>query len=164
MEKIETNDLYYTFFDLPYTASTKQIINAYGNKISKFNNITNLSINEINEIKMLKSGLFVLTHRKLRKIYDKIIDVKKISVPVAPNFDMEDSLDTLFNIDNSWINQNVIEEETKNKKSKFESNALGDRIFSLSHYNKRPGFSSDFETELRKAQQGRTDKSNEKIN
>ena len=129
MEKIETNDLYYTLFDLPYTASTKQIIIAYGNKITKFNNITNLSINEINEIKMLKSGLFVLTNRKLRKIYDKIIDVKKISVPVALNFDMEDSLDTLFNIDNSWINQNVIEEETKNKKSKFESNALGDRIF-----------------------------------
>jgi hypothetical protein len=164
MEKIETNDLYYTLFDLPYTASTKQIINAYGNKITKFNNITNLSINEINEIKMLKSGLFVLTHRKLRKIYDKIINVKKISVPVAPNFDMEDSLDTLFNIDNSWIKQNVIEEETINKKSKFVSNALGDRIFSLSHYNKRPGFSSDFETELRKPQQGRTDKSNEKIN
>ncbi len=41
---------------------------------------------------------------------------------------------------------------------------IGDRVFSLSEFNKRPGFSSDFETELRKPQQGRIDKSDEKIN
>jgi hypothetical protein len=45
-----------------------------------------------------------------------------------------------------------------------ETNMLGDRVFSLSEFNKRPGFSSDFETELRKPHQGRIDKSDSKIN
>lgn len=158
MEKIETNELYYTLFNIPYTASTKEIGLAYRDKIAKFNNIPILSVEDINQIKMLKCALFVLTNRKLRKLYDKIIGVQKITEPVAPNFNIDESLDTLFNIDNSWIKQDTLD-ELNNKKTKFESNILGDRIFSLSHYNKRPGYSSDFETEIRKPQQGRTDKS-----
>ena len=52
----------------------------------------------------------------------------------------------------------------KCKNGSFGSNTLGDRIFSLSDLNKRPGYSTDFEIELRKKQQGRVDKSDEKIN
>ena len=63
-------------------------------------------------------------------------------------------------------NQEVNQDNSgrKGRNSRNDSNMLGDRIFSLSEFNKRPGFSSDFETELRKPQQGRIDKSNEKIN
>jgi len=48
------------------------------------------------------------------------------------------------------------------RRNKFENNSIGDRVFSMSHFNKRPGYSSDFEIELRKPLQGREDKTTTK--
>ena len=165
---------YYELFEIPFSASTKQIVMAYENKITKFNNLMKLSNEQITEIKILKVGLFVLLNIQLRNNYDKIIGIKKPNItesnytePVADNTNVPDSLDSLFNVDNSWMkNQEVNQDNSgrKGRNSRNDSNMLGDRIFSLSEFNKRPGFSSDFETELRKPQQGRIDKSNEKIN
>ena len=133
--------------------------------------MTFLTNEQINEIKLLKVGLFVLVNNELRNLYDKIIGIKKekkqnsqSSEPVAGNQNVPDSLDSLFNVDNSWMKTNETKSDNIGRKGRNESNTLGDRIFSMSEFNKRPGFSSDFETELRKPQQGRTDKSNEKIN
>jgi len=170
---IKTQLNYYELFEIPYSASSKQIVLAYENKITKFNNLLILSNDQINQIKLLKVGLFILINNKLRNIYNKIIGIKNqtkkniINDPVAVNHDLTDNLDDLFNIDNTWMKSNEINSDNYSRKCKngsTGSNALGDRIFSLSELNKRPGFSTDFEIELRKKQQGRIDKSDEKIN
>lgn len=164
---------YYDIFEIHYSASPKQILIAYENKITKYNNLRMLTREQINEIKLLKVGLFVLVNSELRSIYNKIIGIKKDQgqsnvlkdpEPVAGNQNVTDTLDSLFNVDNSWMKSNDIKKDNTGRKGRNESNMLGDRIFSLSEFNKRPGFSSDFETELRKPQQGRIDKSNEKLN
>ncbi len=163
--KSQTN--YYDLFEIHSHASSKQILLAYENKITKFNNLHSLTREQINEIKLLKVGLFVLLNSELRNTYDKIIGIKKgqkeTSEPVAGNSNIPDSLDSLFNVDNSWMKTTEKKSDSSGRKGRNESNMLGDRIFSLSEFNKRPGFSSDFETELRKPQQGRIDKSNEKL-
>ena len=167
---IKTQSNYYEIFEIPYSASPKQIILAYENKITKFNNVVVLNQEQINEIKLLKVGLFVLVNLELRNLYNKVIGIKREpnkaieqTEPVAGNQDTSNSLDSLFNVDNTWMKSNNTKPDNSGRKEKNGSNALGDRIFSLSEFNKRPGFSSDFEIELRKPQQGRTDKSDEKI-
>ena len=87
----------------------------------------------------------------------------KETEPVAGNDNIPDSLDALFNVDNSWMKTTENKSDSTGRKVRNESNILGDRVFSMSEFNKRPGFSSDFEIELRKPQQGRIDKSNEKL-
>jgi hypothetical protein len=164
---------YYELFEIPFSASPKQILLAYENKITKFNNLQILSQEQINEIKLLKVGLFILINNELRYNYNKIVGFIKTNKqlsnktidndPVADNQCIPDTLDSLFNMDNSWMKSTEQKPGTSSKKGKNESNMLGDRIFSLSEFNRRPGFSSDFETELRKPQQGRIDKSDLKI-
>jgi hypothetical protein len=163
--KSQTN--YYNLFEIHPHSSSKQILLAYENKITKFNNLYSLEQEQVNEIKLLKVGLFVLINCELRKIYDKIIGIKKEqkkeTEPVAGNDNIPDSLDALFNVDNSWMKTTENKSDSTGRKVRNESNILGDRVFSMSEFNKRPGFSSDFEIELRKPQQGRIDKSNEKL-
>lgn len=170
---------FYELFEVLSNASTKEIIMAYENKITKYNNIKKLSKEQIYEIKMLKIGLHILINPKLRDKYNLSIknpinkqnqnESKKLSKPnnepMAINSTNDDSLDSLFNIDNSWMKDVNINPDTaqSNKKNNFDTN-IGDRVFSLSNFNKRPGFSSDFEAELRKPLQGREDKSSQMLN
>ncbi len=182
MEKIEN---FYNLFEVMPSASTNEILLSYENKITKYNNIKKLSKQQIYEIKMLKTGLYVLTNSNLRNKYNTIIksisnnttktqtkETKKSkqqnmdkpsktnNEPSAVNQTSDLTLDELFNVDNSWMNKiETPDNNINNRKSKLETNTLGDRIFSMSTYNKRPGFSSDREIELRKPQQGREDKS-----
>ncbi len=179
MEKIEN---FYNLFEVMSSASTNEILLSYENKITKYNNIKKLSKQQIHEIKMLKTGLYILTNSKLRDKYNSIIksisnnttqinqikETKKLkhkqtksnNEPSAVNQTSDLTLDELFNVDNSWMNKIETQDNNiNNRKSKLETNTLGDRIFSMSTYNKRPGFSSDCEIELRKPQQGREDKS-----
>ncbi len=179
MEKLED---FYNLFEVMSSASTREIIMSYENKITKYNNLKKLSKQQIYEIKLLKSGLYILTNNELRNKYNRIIKntkpVKSIkstksnkksnnNVPCADNQTNDLTLDELFNVDNSWmkkIDTNDKDKEINNRKSKLETNTLGDRIFSMSTYNKRPGYSSDCEIELRKPQQGREDKSKDFVN
>ena len=163
-------DNYYNLFDITNSSSTKQIIIAYKNKITKFNNIKQLSQNQINDIKLIKTGLYILINPQIRIIYDKILN-KRLSNTITDNVHtitdnvhtitdnnkQLNTLDALFNIDNSWMN-NETQQEYISKKNKNESNIVGDRIFSLSHFNKRPSYSSECESQLRKPQQGRIEK------
>jgi DnaJ-class molecular chaperone len=172
---------FYKLFEVFPSASTKEIIMAYENKITKYNNIKKLSKEQIYDIKMLKIGLHILINPQLRKKYNQSINTndnmnkhknnqdkeinKSNNEPMALNSNNEHTLDSLFNVDNSWMKDVNISTETtqSNKKTNFETN-IGDRVFSLSNYNKRPGFSSDFEAELRKPLQGREDKSSQMLN
>lgn len=153
----------YELFEVMSSASKKEIIGAYENKITKFNNCSKLSDEQIYEIKMLKIGLYVLINPELRQKYDISMGIKKnnSSEPNAVNDNLESNLDSLFSVDNSWMkNVNV---ESNGKKTRVDTN-IGARVFSLSDMNQRPGYSSDFEASLRKPQQGREDKSNQMVN
>jgi len=162
---------YYDLFEVSVNSSFTEIIMSYENKITKFNNIKKLNKNQIKEIKLLKAGLYVLTDNNLRKKYNSFINKKfnyneltgsassKYNEPSAPNQDedMNSNLDDLFKVDNTWMGN--IDEKIGDKKEKLDSNMLSSRIFSMSELNNRPNFPSDFESELRKPQQGRPDKS-----
>jgi len=169
---------FYKLFDVLQNASTKEIIMAYENKITKYNNIEKLSNEQVYNIKMLKIGLYILINPKLRKKYNETTSInnnvnkpkdKEVNnldkEPIAINSLNEDTLDSLFNVDNSWMNKVNINSESSqtNKKTNFDTN-IGDRIFSLSDINKRPGFSADFESDIRKPLQGREDKSAQILN
>jgi hypothetical protein len=134
--------------------------------------LKNLSKSEINEIKLLKSGLYILTNDELRNKYDIVMGFKQrndpksiqIFVPEPENFNHEDTLDSLFNVDNSWMKNHEINMDNGSRRLKNNNhNVINNRVFSLSDLNKRPGFSSQFESELRKPQQGREDKSELKM-
>jgi hypothetical protein len=162
---------FYELFEILPNASIKQIIMGYENKITKYNNLKKLTKEQVYEIKKLKIGLHILINPNLRKKYNdsvkqsEPINLNKQSEPSEPqaiNSGSDDTLDSLFNIDNSWM-EKINNESTQLSKRKLDINS-NDRVFSLSELNKRPGFSSDFESELRKPLQGREDKSSQMVN
>ena len=152
---------FYDIFEITNVASNKEIIKSYQNKINKFNNIDILSTNQLNEIKILKMGLYILTTPILKNNYDvNLRTLKTNNNVVAGNQNEDCNLDSLFNIDNEWMKTHSTqsEKQSESRKNKKEINMLGDRIFSLADNNKRPGYSADFEIELRNQQQGRVEK------
>jgi hypothetical protein len=152
---------YYNLFSINPSASIKEVLNSYENKINKYNSIKNLSNEDIRNIKLLKSGLYILTNKELRQTYDNILlsDKSNFNEPMALNSIDDTTLDSLFNVDNSWMDSNHKEKDkTKINTKKVENNTLSDRVFSLSNLNKRPGYSTDSEIGLRKPEQTRNDK------
>jgi hypothetical protein len=157
---------FYELFNITHTDSTEKIIMAYKKKINTYNNINKLSKEQIYDIKMLKTGLYILINPKLREKYNETLNKNITNDTLAIksiNEDALDTLDSLFNVDNSWMNNINVNKEQSAKKNNFETN-IGDRVFSLSELNKRPGYSHDFDGELRKPLQGREDKSSEILN
>jgi len=169
------NHLYnfYELFDIINTASTKQIIKAYQNKIMNYNNT--LSPDQINEIKIYKIGLYILMNTELRIIYDNILnnqmkqnvvstinpedtDINNLHASLNDQIKEENSLDSLFNIDNTWKDNNDTNVDLGNKKTQIKTNIITNRIFSMAEFNKKPNFPSDFESELRRPLQGRVEK------
>jgi len=164
---MDTKNNFYKLLDITHLASSNEIKMAYQKKITKFNNITKLSNDQISDIKMLKIALYVLLNCKLRQKYDNYIKSVKIetisqSEPQAINQNEDETLDSLFNVDNTWMNSDQKTSDNSLRRNRFENNSIGDRVFSMSHLNKRPGYSTDFEIELRKPLQGREDKSTSK--
>jgi DnaJ-class molecular chaperone len=183
---MNTINNFYKLLEIPSSALPKEIIIAYQNKIVKFNNISKLSNDQISDIKMLKIALYVLLNSRLRQKYDNFVNSEKIMEPCVKNkifsqakfsepsqdfFDNEpsamnqiedESLDSLFNVDNTWMNNQPKTTENSLRRNRFENNSIGDRVFSMSYLNKRPGYSSDFEIEIRKPLQGREDKTTTK--
>lgn len=164
---METID-FYKEFDVYFSASNDEIINGYQKRINILSNSNNLTNEQINTIKTLKAGLYILLNPELRIKYNKVISLKykqdnnsyKNSLddnqPLAMNQQSNEDLDTLFNVDNSWMN-NIKTNEDNSRKNKEDFNQISNRIFSMSEYN-MPQFSSDFEQVLRKQKQGRIDK------
>jgi len=139
---------YYEIFNVNRKSKKKDVIKSYNNIISKYN-YTELSKEDIYAIKILKKGLYILSNRKLRKQYNKLFS-KSNEEPKPENEERLDDLDSLFKIDNSFKNNNLLVQD--NNKTKLENNLIGDRIFSLSYMNKKPI------VEDRKPLQGRIEK------
>lgn len=153
---------YYNLLEIKITSNSKEIIIAYENKINKFKNLNNFNQNQISEIKTLKKALYILLNKKLRLKYD--LNIKLLNNdnnPLPMNFDNDISFDTIFDIDNSWMNNyNYLDNDNKDKQ---DNTFFNDRIFSLSNLNKKPGFSTNDEINLRNSLQGRVIKDNVKI-
>jgi DnaJ-class molecular chaperone len=167
---------YYELFEIINTASPKQIIKAYQNKIINYNNT--LSSDQINEIKIFKMGFYILMNTELRIIYDNILnnqviqttqnvvstinpedtDINNLHASLNDQIKEENSLDSLFNIDNTWKDNNDTNVNLGNKKIQIKTNIITNRIFSMAEFNKKPNFPSDFESELRRPLQGRVEK------
>jgi hypothetical protein len=228
---METNNNFYKHLGIEYSTTNNDILNAYEYKISAFHNKDILSDDDIQEIKMLKIALYILTHHQLRFKYNKLLNLKPdekdditLGEIISPNetlrkntvfskatfsekskdflenetihttskflpqkathFDetkqyldlssndqygssfeiinkesSNDTMDSLFTIDNSWMNNinTINKQDAQSRKNKEEFNIISDRVFSLSEFN-RPGLSSDFEEKLRQPHQGRVDK------
>jgi len=124
-------DNYYKLFNINNNASKNEIIHAYNEKINIYNYFKSLNQNQINKIKIFKKGLYILTTPELKQKYDdKLFN--------------SNNIDSVFNIDNSWMKQYNIKNTDNKKDINFSS-----RIFGLSDLNKKPDFPSDIETLLR---------------
>lgn len=153
-------DNYYELFNINKNASTKDIIIAYENKINYYNNFQKLSDKDINNIKIYKKGLYILTNLNLRNNYNNLLFNNNNNNNVMAENDDNDNLnnlDDLFNVDKSWMKE--FNYDTNNLKKQSGENNLNDRIFDISFINKRPGYSTDSEIKLRIPKQGRNTKS-----
>jgi curved DNA-binding protein CbpA len=201
MEKMRD---FYELLEISKNSSEQQIIKSYNNKLSKFNTYKKILSEHVQEIKLLKTALYILTNTELKNNYDILLkrteeidsikidpniisqisnelsnnntsinysekkvtftenflheDVNNISDPVAGNMTNDDNLDSVFNIDNSWMNKNNGNNGDNGKKNKVETNLLGDRVFSLPQFGKKQNYPSDIDTDLRKPLQGRESK------
>lgn len=144
---------YYELFGINQLSNHNEIINAYKNKMNKFKNLNRFETNQIIEIKIMKRGLYILLNKNLRDNYNKLIITNTDPLPM--NEDTNDSFDSVFNIDNSWMNTQKLKSDNDKKN---DNNMIGDRIFSLSSLQKKPGYSTNDEIFLRKPEQGRIDK------
>lgn len=131
-------DNYYDILGISKNASINDIKNAYLFKISYLYDKKEFNETDIKYIKLLKTSLFVLSNNNLKKIYDH-----KITNTISDD----------DNENNYYLNFN-----NNSKKVKFENDTINNRVFSLSEFNKRPGYSTDYEIELRKPLHTRTDK------
>ena len=152
-------DDYYQLLNINKNASFENINLAYENAISKYNNLTFLLPQQISEIKKLKTALYILTNPELKNKYDnQLSNIKPHNIDnqlsnIKPhNIDNDDDLDSVFKVDNDWM------KNKHNITDKIEGNVISNRIFSLSHMNSRPGYSNDFDLEIRKPLQGRPEK------
>jgi DnaJ-class molecular chaperone len=150
-------DNYYELFNINKNASTKDIINAYENKINYYNNCENLSEKDIINIKIYKKGLYILTNSNLRNNYNNLLFNNNVMAE-NDNNDNLNNLDDLFNVDKSWMKEFNYDDNDNIKKQSIQNN-LNDRIFNVSFINNRPGYSTDSEINLRIPKQGRNIKS-----
>ena len=140
-------DDYYQLLNINKNDSIEKINLAYEKEISKYNNLTFLLSQQISEIKKLKTALYILTNPELKNKYDN-----QLSNIKPHNIDNDDDFDSVFKVDNDWM------KNKHNITDKIEGNVISNRIFSLSHMNSRPGYSNDFDLEIRKPLQGRPEK------
>jgi hypothetical protein len=163
---------FYDLFEIDNTSVINDIVAAYKNKINQFNDMDELSDEDISKIKLFKIGLYILITPNLRIIYDnkiKYIESKNQDVsqdvsrdvsqePRALNEGDHNNLDSLFNIDNSWMTKTDSSNNTNKKKNLVGGNEIGDRIFSMKNITKQNDTFSEFANNLRKPLQGREEK------
>ena len=147
---------FYDYFEVMHNANINEILLAYENKITKYNNLNSLTNKQVNEIKLLKKGLYILSNNNLREKYDKKLNnISENNIPIPENDNELQSFDTVFNVDNAWM-KTFDFDENKGRKN-IETNILNNRVFSLSDMNKQK-IPTDTEIFLRKQQCGREEK------
>jgi len=118
---------YYNLLGINTDSTKNEIINAYNYKISKYNNFDLFSNDNIKEIKSLKTALFILCNKKLRKKYNKLIKNNDIKP-----YTLEDNndLDSLFKIEPiTSFPEHKIFNPNDTKKNRSENTYVNDRTF-----------------------------------
>jgi len=132
---------YYELFSLDNKCKPIDVINSYKNIINKYYNIKKFSQEEINNIKNLKKGLYILLNAELRLKYDKLINKKKPCNILSSNDEIDINLDVLFTSNHNVPENNKYDNITKKiKQQNVES--INNRIFQEIHTNN----SNNFET------------------
>ena len=147
---------FYKLFNISTNSSLTEIMAAYQQNISKYNNLPFISDEQSKKIKELKRGLYILTNPNLKELYDKKLNnssnTKQINeIKCANSNDEETDFESLFS------SKTLTNTNDKLETSKLDNNILGNRIFSLSHMNKTPKL-DDFSLDLRKPLTGRIEK------
>ena len=167
---------FYDLFEIENISLINDIFSAYKNKINLFNEMEELSNENISRIKLLKIGLYILITPNLRTLYDNKIVQTSLQTktenpttsynndPVALNDDGNNNLDSLFNIDNSWMTKTDTSNNVNKKKNLVEGNEIGNRIFSIKNITKQNDTFSEFANNLRKPLQGREEKKDKSEN
>lgn len=145
---------FYDLLKITQNANKDEIINAYKSSIKHYIDMSYLDNDKINEIKTLKSALYVLTNDNLKNKYDTLLIKANMENTSSTDNELsqhndtnyfsnitmnqhDNNISTLFNVDNSWMNtHNITNNNTK--KNKIETNIISDRIFSLQEINKKP--------------------------
>jgi DnaJ-class molecular chaperone len=89
---------YYDILDVNNKATEDEIYNAYNIKITQFNHLPFHTSKMINEIKLLKEALYVLTNDIKRKKYDCKYEKKKQYDENDRSIDNTKVCDRLFSI------------------------------------------------------------------
>ena len=146
---------FYDLLKITPNANKNDIINAYKSSIKHYIDMGHLTNDQINEIRTLKSALYVLSNDDLRNKYNALLTKANMENTNPSNDELShhndmnyfsnintnqhNNLESLFNVDNSWMNNdNIIMKQNITKKNKIETNMIGDRIFSLQEINKKP--------------------------
>ena len=146
---------YYDVLNVTPVDNDETIYNNYYNAISYYNNPI-LSAEQQNQVKFIKMALHVLTNEKLKNKYNYYIykeqnkqniksasgkslaenSLKEFKEPrenniVSANENNGDQLlDTVFNVDTKWMNNNSF---SNNEDGKLDNNIISNRVFDLSN-------------------------------
>jgi DnaJ-class molecular chaperone len=133
---------FYDLLKITNNASNSEVLEAYKKSIKRFTNLKQLSKEQINEIRNLKTALYVLSNDDLRtKYYNMLSKIDNVE-PYQMKSDeliattIYDNIDSQFNTLN--INNNNVVINNNSKKNKILNDVIGNRIFSLSEFNKKP--------------------------
>jgi hypothetical protein len=148
---------YYNILEVDITTNNNNIKNSYKNKIKNFYDKTELSQDDINYIKLLKIGLYILTSQNLKNNYNKLLFNKEKDNKLSEDNNLlednklskdnnllEDNIleennekiynmDEIFNVNNKWMNNITINNDEK----KLDNNMINNRIFTLHQNNNR---------------------------
>ena len=129
---------YYKILDVKKTDDEDYIIKKYNKKILKYKNLPFLNSEQKEEVKNLKTALYILSNEELKILYDNYLRNEKDNLKNNNNND-ENKIDE--NITNKY--NNLKKNELKDKDNKY----LSDRLFSIT-VNKSSNLFED-ETKLR---------------
>lgn len=148
---------YYEILNVDITSDINNIKFNYKNIIKKYYNKYNLSFEEIKYIKIIKTGLHILSNNNLKNKYNILLfnnnkddnikqqDNNKLDNNKQDNDNKQDNkqldnytdnydnnnLNDIFNINNAWMKDIKTNDDDK----KLDNNIINDRIFTL-HNNK----------------------------
>jgi DnaJ-class molecular chaperone len=142
---------YYDVLNVTPVDDKETIYNNYNNVISYYNN-PNLTPEQQSQVKFIKMALYVLTNDNLKNKYNYYIykeQSKQSKKPVsenslkdfkepqennvvsANNEEDNQSLDNVFNVNTSWMNNN--DSFSNNDDGKLDNKIISNRVFDLTN-------------------------------
>jgi DnaJ-class molecular chaperone len=142
---------YYDVLNVTPVDDKETIYNNYNNVISYYNN-PNLTPDQQSQVKFIKMALYVLTNDNLKNKYNYYIykeqsrqskkpvsenslkdfkEPQENNVVSANNEEDNQSLDNVFNVNTSWMNNN--DSFSNNDDGKLDNKIISNRVFDLSN-------------------------------